>query len=449
MKTFQLDCSTNWIYLPWDQIKERIFILQAQIYEASKSCNNNLIYKVQNILVNSNEAKILAIEEIFQSLYDTSLQHNQDYYQLTDEDKYLIFCSLFQEQKLNVNLVVVREKIKQCLICFCLQPEWEARFEPGLQSSIDILGSYLFQEKLFRFLNYTLMLSKSWLGTSFRYQVNNKYINTNYLIQKIPSGNHLKYVLEFWLNNNYIQFDQDFTRSSKIHLLNQLLYRIMLNGVEWFYSIINEFHSKGRQYNIYENLFIHCDMNINCWVFIDHTFMNTLTFIVKFLGLNINRLNICYTQYIYKNYGLDLSHVYSGRLDGIKSSNWISLSMIEIVNNVCKPLFKKSKSILYNKDLINRLRANKNINIFKATLIINKLTLRFYEYYAFFSTLKIIKYIYVYIDFIIYSWIKKRNQNKDSSKLIIYENKKYFMKSLLESKFCIISKICMEKYNRK
>nr|YP_010986009.1 hypothetical protein RMF00_pgp010 [Grateloupia asiatica]WOL36927.1 hypothetical protein [Grateloupia asiatica] len=449
MKAFQLDCSTDWKYLPWNQIKERIFILQTQIYEASKSCNNNLVYKTQNILVNSNEAKIFAIQEIFQSLSRKSLSCNQDYYKLDDKDKHLIFYSLFKRQKINTNLVVIREKIKQYLMYFCLQPEWEARFEPGLQYSINILGSYLFQEKLFRFLNYTLLFSKKTSGISFHYQVNNKYINTKYIIQKIQSGNYLRYCLEFWLNNNYIQFDQDFMRSSEIHLLYQLLHRIMLNGIEWFYSIVNELHFKGQQYNIYKNLFIGCEININDWIFIDHIFMNILIFILKFLGLNINNFNTCCDRYKYKNYHLDLSYVYSTILDRVKSSDLIALLITKRTHNIYIPLFVRVKSILYNRDLINRLRANKNINIFKATSTVNELILEFYNYYVFFISLKIIKYIYKNIDFIMYSWIKKRNHSKDLSKLIIHKHKKYLMKSLLHSKLYIINQICIEKLNRK
>nr|YP_009488787.1 hypothetical protein Grafi_p219 [Grateloupia filicina]AWD77283.1 hypothetical protein Grafi_p219 [Grateloupia filicina] len=449
MKTFQLNCSADWKYLPWNQIKERIFILQAQIYEASKSCNNSLVCKTQNILVNSNEAKLLAIEEVFQSLSSKSLYHNQDYYKLNDKDKYLIFNSLFKQQKLCLNVLVLREKIKQYLMCFCLQPEWEARFEPGLQYSVNMLTSYLFQEKLFRFLNYTLTLSQSWFRISFNCHINNKYMNPKYIIQKFQLSNYLEHCLEFWLNSNYIQFDQDFILSFKIHSLCQLLYRIMLNGVEWFYSMVNELYYKGRQYNIYQNLSVYCEINMSYWIFMDHTFMNTLIFILKFFGFNINKLNTYYIQYTYKNYYVDLSHVYSGILDRITSSNLTAPPIIKIVNNICKPLLLNIKSILYNKDLINRLRANKNIDIFKAISTVNKLTLKFYNYYALFLPLRIIKYIYKNIDFIIYSWIKKRNENKDLSKLISHKSKRYFMKSLLNSKFYIVNQICIEKLSRK
>nr|YP_010986208.1 hypothetical protein NDC12_pgp010 [Polyopes affinis]WOL37126.1 hypothetical protein [Polyopes affinis] len=449
MKAFKLDDHSSWKFLPWNSIKKRIFILQKQIYKSSKACKYHLIYSIQNTLVNSSEAKVLAIEEIFKLLFENSLYCNKDYYQLDDKDKLMIFYNLFQRQKIDKVLMILIEKIKQYLIYLCLQPEWEARFEPGLQSNISGQKSYLWQEKYSNLLNNQLDNAKKYSNIYTNYRIINKYINAKYLSQKIQSGIYTNYYLNFWLNNNYIkEFTLDPVLTLNFDILYKFFCKIIYNGMEWFNSMAIELKSRFRSNNNYKKTALFYEENINSWIYICKTFIDNLYFILKFLNFNIFSYILYNNKYI-NNY----SNTFDKCIFNItrykeQYLNILASLKIQIINKICKIILKSVKYLLYRKDYINRFRANTSISLTKFVVTINRLIIDTYNYYGLLVNLKVIKEIYIKSDFIIYSWAKKRNKDKNSIKLIMYRYKKFLAKSLIQVKQTILNEVYTEKINR-
>nr|YP_010196343.1 hypothetical protein LKZ37_pgp125 [Gracilaria cearensis]UAD83740.1 hypothetical protein [Gracilaria cearensis] len=186
MTIYILDKKTKWKCLPWDQIEQRVFVLKHKIYQASKICDKNLIYKAQNNLVNSNEAKIMAIQYICTSIKDTYINWNKENYNILDVHKAHIFCLLFGRKQLNkiyASFQTVIEKIEQYIIYLCLESEWNAKFTSVFDTSIYNHISYRIEEKKMISYNYMYDMQDTRL-MNFKYYMPSQYINVGYIKKK-------------------------------------------------------------------------------------------------------------------------------------------------------------------------------------------------------------------------------------------------------------------------
>nr|YP_010198181.1 hypothetical protein LK226_pgp125 [Gracilaria ornata]UAD86597.1 hypothetical protein [Gracilaria ornata] len=186
MTSYILDEKTKWKCLPWDQIKQRVFVLKYKIYQASKVCDKNLIYKAQNNLINSSEAKIIAIQYMCRSIKDTYKNWNKENYNILDIDKTHIFCLLFGCQHLNKihqSFQAIIQKIEQYIIYLCLESEWNARFTSVFDTSIYNHISYRIEEKKLISYNYIYDMQNTQL-INFKYYIPSQYIDIKYIKKK-------------------------------------------------------------------------------------------------------------------------------------------------------------------------------------------------------------------------------------------------------------------------
>nr|YP_009510418.1 hypothetical protein [Gracilaria caudata]AXI96091.1 hypothetical protein [Gracilaria caudata] len=186
MTSYILDEKTKWKYLPWDQINQRVAVLKYKIYKAAKMCDKNLIYKAQNNLVNSNEAKIMAIQHICQSIKDSYMNWDNENYSISDIHKTHIFSLLFDYQrsyKIYRSFQSMIEKIEQYIIYLCLQPEWSIKFKSNFDTSIyNHISSQLEGKNVISY-NHTDSVKSTCL-INFNYYIPSQYINIKYIKKK-------------------------------------------------------------------------------------------------------------------------------------------------------------------------------------------------------------------------------------------------------------------------
>nr|YP_009296209.1 hypothetical protein Sebd_057 [Sebdenia flabellata]AOM65144.1 hypothetical protein Sebd_057 [Sebdenia flabellata] len=444
MKSYSLNDFVDWKFLPWKQINKRVFMLQKKIYEASKTCQKQKIYKLQNILINCNEAKIIAIENTSISILEYYLYYDSNKYILTDRYKFIIFQSLFKKCYISNIFTVLLEKVRQYLIYLCIQPEWEARFEPLFHSSITGEINYSSQEKLINFLKDNRSYKS--VKNDFLYinhHIVNKYINTHYFINKIQSLPYINYCLELWLNNCSIEevysFESYVLKSNNL-IFYKLIYKILCTGIEWFNLKNLELESKSNSYKF--NSYLSFIYNIDNFssICISNRHINTFDFLLKSLGLNsIIKIFCNYNTKFFTISNCKTLNSLNVKVCRVKLYN-------QIISNLCKDIMEKTKLILYKKDLFNRWRAKKSLKLSTITLKIFYKFIQFYKFFVLFLRINIIKYIQQQLKSIIVTWIKKKYKSKNIAKSFL--NKNYLNNHLLVAKEKLISCIYRLKLDR-
>nr|YP_010198591.1 hypothetical protein LK037_pgp098 [Gracilaria pacifica]UAD87007.1 hypothetical protein [Gracilaria pacifica] len=186
MNSYILDKKTKWKCLPWNQIEQRVSILKYKIYKASKICDKNLIYKAQNNLINSNEAKIMAIQYISTSIKDSYINWNKENYNILDIHKTYIFRLLFDHQRLHKIYIAFQaliQKIEQYIIYLCLESEWNTKFRSIFDTSIYNHISYRPEEKKMIFHKYIYGMQNTHL-MNLKCYISSQYINIEYIKKK-------------------------------------------------------------------------------------------------------------------------------------------------------------------------------------------------------------------------------------------------------------------------
>ena len=56
----------EWETIPWRKLEKTVFKLQKRIYQASLNGKNNLVHRLQRLLLKSHSAKLLAIRRVTQ-----------------------------------------------------------------------------------------------------------------------------------------------------------------------------------------------------------------------------------------------------------------------------------------------------------------------------------------------------------------------------------------------
>nr|YP_009509259.1 hypothetical protein [Gracilaria vermiculophylla]AXI96909.1 hypothetical protein [Gracilaria vermiculophylla]WDZ67959.1 hypothetical protein [Gracilaria vermiculophylla] len=186
MTSYIIDEETKWKYLPWNHIKQRVNTLKYRIYQASKLCDKHLIYKTQNNLVNSNEAKILAIQDICKSIKDSYICWDKENYNLFDKFKARILSLLFNykhSSNLCKSIQSLLNKIEQYIIFLCLESEWKARFRYIFNTNLHNDLSYRPEYENVISNDYLLSTQNNFL-VNFKLYIPSKYINLIYIKKK-------------------------------------------------------------------------------------------------------------------------------------------------------------------------------------------------------------------------------------------------------------------------
>lgn len=275
-------------------------MIQKQIFFAAKTYNLDYMHKLQKYLLNSNEAKIISINQTLKEVYKYYNYYNKEKYITSDYKKFMILKFLFDIKfcKNQVNSII-SEKIKQHLIYLCIKPEWQAKFIKGLPESLLVSGFNLFTKTNLDNLYQT------------KKHRSHKYFFAKNLISKLQFRHYFNQAIKNWLYNNYCAnlhnlYNIKLKRYSKerIDILNYnhkalnnlflLLLTIMTIDFKWYFFYVQHINStmkciKSCNYTCNQDKFV----NFNSRVY--------LLNLIKLLLYNKNRFNQLKVSSINKN----------------------------------------------------------------------------------------------------------------------------------------------------
>lgn len=135
-----------WKKLNWLEIGGEIYLLQRGIYEASKIGDQSEIHRLQNIIIESPNAKFLAVKRVTQDNKGKNTPGIDGEKSLNPEKRYLLASNLILDGKArpvrrvyiakpgtnemrSLGIPTIVDRAKQALAKLALEPQWEARFE--------------------------------------------------------------------------------------------------------------------------------------------------------------------------------------------------------------------------------------------------------------------------------------------------------------------------------
>jgi RNA-directed DNA polymerase len=141
----------EWKALPWKKFQKAAFKLQKRIYRASQRGDVKLVRRLQKLLVKSQAAAHLAVRRVTQENHGKKTAGVDGVKQLTPLQRLELANNLHakpyqkkakavrrvwipkpgKDEKRPLGIPVMEERARQALAKLALEPEWEARFEPG------------------------------------------------------------------------------------------------------------------------------------------------------------------------------------------------------------------------------------------------------------------------------------------------------------------------------
>jgi RNA-directed DNA polymerase len=137
-----------WDNVDWHGVHKRVSRYQQRIYRASLSCNIDKVRMIQNLLIRSMDAKLLAVRRVTTENIGKKTAGIDNRLYLTSKDKAILVNKLridgkaspirkvwipkpYKGEKRALGIPVIRDRAKQALVKLALEPEWEAKFEPN------------------------------------------------------------------------------------------------------------------------------------------------------------------------------------------------------------------------------------------------------------------------------------------------------------------------------
>jgi RNA-directed DNA polymerase len=135
-----------WNTVKWSIVNRRIKVIQRRIYEACKEGHRGKIIFLQDLLINSLDAKLLAVRRVTTEnkgkwtagldgkIYDTPEKKALLVEKLKIDGKAVPIRRVFipkpgKVEKRPLGIPIILDRAKQKLVLMALEPEWEAKFE--------------------------------------------------------------------------------------------------------------------------------------------------------------------------------------------------------------------------------------------------------------------------------------------------------------------------------
>lgn len=252
--------SLAWKNINWPLVDSRIFRYQTRIFKASRENNLSKVRCLQKRLLNSLDAKLIAVNHATTIKKGKYIRSNNKQVFITDLQKEKLVKGLRLEGKKKSNRGIhidksgkiekttpsikkIRDKAKQALCLLVLEPEWEARFEvnsygfrPGRYCHDAIEAIFLSLQIYSNEKNYHRYI----LETNVIKCLNQ--INDEYLIKKLNTLPEIESQVETWLkagvlndflNNRKKTYTlENIIGSPQEEIISPLLANITLHGLE-------------------------------------------------------------------------------------------------------------------------------------------------------------------------------------------------------------------------
>lgn len=137
-----------WDNIDWKRVEKRINKIQERIYNASKNGKTSTVRFLQDCVINSLDAKLLAVRRVTTSssgrktpgidktIYVTSIEKMQLVKSLSVDGFAVPIRRVWipkpgKVEKRPLGIPIIRDRAKQKLVLLALEPAWEAKFEPN------------------------------------------------------------------------------------------------------------------------------------------------------------------------------------------------------------------------------------------------------------------------------------------------------------------------------
>lgn len=263
--------SLKWNQVDWPLVEQRVFRYQQRIYRASQNNNQNVVNNLQGRLINSFDAKLLAVRRVItenkgkrtpgvdKKVYDTPAKKMKlvSKLKLDNKAKNIKRVEIPKpgrpDQFRPLGIPTVEDRAKQALCRFAIEPEWEALFEsnsygfrPGRNCHDAIESAFSAFSNKRQTPIYRKMVLKIDIEKCF------DRINHDHLLEKIKSHPVIKSQIKAWLKagilkGNSPKDDPDFIIKNEKGtpqggVISPLLANIALHGLlnhldNWIVSI--------------------------------------------------------------------------------------------------------------------------------------------------------------------------------------------------------------------
>nr|WVH38972.1 hypothetical protein [Ulva taeniata] len=208
----------SWNKIHWPSVERKIVLLQIRIYKASKQNNWEKVHKIQNLILNSKFAKLLAARKATQLNQGKNTPGIDNISGLNPEEKLTLSNELTIDGSADfvlrkfipkpngsqrpLGIPTIKERAKQALVYLALSPQWEAQFEPNsygfrpgrsVYDAIEAVRLAIFKkpkwvldadiEKCFDQINHKYLLKKCNSNKNITKQIN-AWLKAGILIEK-------------------------------------------------------------------------------------------------------------------------------------------------------------------------------------------------------------------------------------------------------------------------
>jgi RNA-directed DNA polymerase len=144
--------SEDWAGLPWRKLEQYVYRLQKRIYKASSRGNVQAVHRLQQLLMKSEAARLLAVRRVTQDNQGKKTAGVDGKLVLTGKERLTLAKGIHPKQgrqwkpaptrrvwipkpgkteKRPLGIPTIQDRACQALAKLALEPEWEAKFEPN------------------------------------------------------------------------------------------------------------------------------------------------------------------------------------------------------------------------------------------------------------------------------------------------------------------------------
>lgn len=418
----------EWRMIPWRKLERNVFKLQKRIFRATQRGATATVHRLQKLLMKSWSARCLAVRRVTQDNRGKKTAGIDGIKSLTPNQRLTLADNLTLStkaqptrrvwipkpggtEKRGLAIPTMTERARQALVKLALEPEWEARFEPGSFGFRPGRSGHDAIEAIF-----TAIKQKAKYVLDADIAKCFDQINQTALLQKLQTTPTIRRQIKAWLKAGVMEGQQLFPTESGTPqggVISPLLANIALHGMEEMLKqqYPNQSHRKGVLNVVrYADDFvvIHQDLNViqHCQELIEQW--------LKRIGLELkpSKTQIIHTLEPYMGkvgfsfLGFEVRQIKTGRHHASRGSHQRSLGFKTLIRPSPEKLVEHLKR---TGDLIREHRA-----VDQATIIrtLNPIIVGWSNYY---STC-VSKAIFAKADHLLYkqlkSWAKHRHHNK-------------------------------------